>query len=120
MVLILVIIILSTCTRNDEPTPSPSPAALPTTLPETVQATIMATGADPSSSVSFSEIVPGIPGRNNREFIELFNPGFEAIDLDGWSLWHQTREGQEPSRLFVWNERADIPGYGALLAYPCR
>ena len=109
MLLTLTSLLLAAC--GGAPTPD---------VEATVQAAIMATGADPSSSVLFSEIVPGVPGRNNREFIELFNPGFEAIDLDGWSLWHQTREGQEPSRLFVWNERADIPGYGALLAYPCR
>lgn len=115
LVLSLVIIILSACRRNVEPAPATSPAVSPTELPAMVQTTDMATGADRSSSVLFSEILPGVPGRNNREFIELFNPGVDAIDLNGWSLWYLTREGQEATQLFAWNTRTDIPGLGHYL-----
>ena len=62
-----------------------------------------------------SEILTGVPDRNNHEFIEFYNPGVEVVDLNGWSLWYLTRDGQEVSQLYAWNEQTDIPGLGHYL-----
>ena len=73
-----------------------------------------AVGAAPSV-VIISEVLAGVPGGNSREFIELYNPRPEAFDLEGWSLWYLTRDGQDESVVYRWDERADIPGLGHYL-----
>jgi len=39
--------------------------------------------------VVISEIMAGVNGNNNYDFIELYNPTWEIIDLKGYSLWYQ-------------------------------
>jgi len=63
----------------------------------------------------FSELIPGIPGNNNYEFIELYNAGTEAVDLKGWSLWYKMTDDKEAQRVAIWTARADVPGYGHYL-----
>ena len=63
------------------------------TTPTQPASTSTPTGS--SEGVLISELLPGIPGNNNHEFIELYNVGTEPVDLSGWSLWYQLDDNQE-------------------------
>ncbi len=65
--------------------------------------------------IVISELLPGVPGNNNREFIELYNAGTEPVNLRGWSLWYKLADNQEEKRVILWSRRADVPGYGHYL-----
>lgn len=62
-----------------------------------------------------SEMIPGIPGDNNFEFIELYNAGTEAVNLKGWTLWYKMLDDNDEERVALWTARADVPGYGHYL-----
>ncbi|MFQ6102543.1 MAG: lamin tail domain-containing protein, partial [Anaerolineae bacterium] len=62
-----------------------------------------------------SELLPGVPGNNNLEFIELYNAAAEAVDLNGWSLWYRLDNKQEAKLVYAWESRTDIPAYGHYL-----
>ncbi len=65
--------------------------------------------------VVISEFMPGMPGDNNYEFVELYNTGTTPIDLKGWALWYRLDDSQEPLRVYLWPRSATVPGYGHLL-----
>ena len=48
-----------------------------------------------ASHVLISEIMAGIDGNANYEFIELYNPGASSIDLTGWTVKKRTSTGSE-------------------------
>ncbi|MCB0032453.1 MAG: lamin tail domain-containing protein, partial [Anaerolineales bacterium] len=62
-----------------------------------------------------NEVVIGIEGNNNHEFIELYNPTAEPVDLKGWSLWYQLRADENPVPLYRWETRTDLPAHGYYL-----
>ena len=68
-----------------------------------------------SEGVLFSEFLPGVPGNNNYEFIELYNAGQEPVDLAGWSIWYRLNDSQEPQLVYEWREVSEIPGWGHYL-----
>lgn len=118
--LIAAAIVMAACSREGSATPAPPPQVVPTSAAPVEEATsrpgnVPAAAEIEVPSALISEVLPGIPGANNREFIELYNPGMEALDLDGWSLWYLTREEQDAVQLFAWDERSDIPGLGHYL-----
>ena len=65
--------------------------------------------------VVISEVLVGVPGDNNREFIELYNASETGINLDGYSLWYQVDAGQEQQQVYTWEGRAELPPLGHLL-----
>ena len=66
--------------------------------------------------ILISEVLPGIHGvNNNLEFVELFNAGATAADLNGWSLWYRLATGREEQLVYAWDHRSDIPGHGHYL-----
>ncbi len=65
--------------------------------------------------IVISELLPGVPGNNNKEFVELYNAGTEPVNLRGWSLWYKLADNQEEKRLILWSRRVDVPGYGHYL-----
>lgn len=78
------------------PTPSPTPPVEPRIL--------------------ISEVLTGVDGNNNNEFIELYNTGTEApIDLMGWSMWFKLADGQKESLVHRWSEHALVPPQGHYL-----
>ena len=89
-------------TSIPEPTSIP-PTAVPTPIPE------------PASGILFSEILVGVPGGNNHEFIELYNAEATAVDLNGWSLWYQNRADQDEQLVFSWDTSAHVPAGGHFL-----
>ena len=101
---------------NDEQTTDDStPPPLPTLaqLADTGEATTEEVAAAATSPV-ISEILVGAPGNNNYEYVELYNPTTQAIDLRGWTLLYQP-PNQEPVELYRWSRRADVPGLGHYL-----
>ncbi len=83
--------------------PQPSPAApTPTPLPQ-------------ADHVVFSEILAGVAGNNNHDFIELYNPGPQPVDLQGWSLWYRLSDDEEPQLVYRWAQRAVVPPGGHYL-----
>lgn len=65
--------------------------------------------------VFISEVLPGVPGNNNQEFVELYNAGGKVVDLEGWSLWYLLGLGQEEQLVYAWDTSAVIPSYGHYL-----
>ena len=62
-----------------------------------------------------SELIPGVQGNNNYEFIELYNAGTQPLNLQDWSLWYRMAESQEEKLVYTWSVRNDVPGYGHYL-----
>jgi predicted extracellular nuclease len=61
-------------------------------------------------------MLPGIPGEdNNLEFIELYNAGTGAVNLEGWSLWYRLADSGNKEPIYTWDARADIPAHGHYL-----
>lgn len=98
----------------------PTPTAPPPT-PEEVAPTVEIETAEPEAAaldqggVYISEVLPGIPGNNNFEFVELYNAGTRPVDLNGWSLWYLLSSGQEEQLVYAWERAADLPGHGHFL-----
>ncbi len=116
--LFIVVVFLGACTPTaDAPIPA-SPTPAPATSTATVAPTASATPdilLPTPGRILISEFIPGVPGDNNFEFIELYNAGTEAVDLKGWSLWYKMLDDKEAQRVYVWTARADVPGYGHYL-----
>ncbi len=87
-------------------TPAPPyTAAQPQSSPEVATTSSESSSAPPpqsqpqpaTSHLLISEIVAGIDGNANYEFVELYNPTSRAIDLTGWSVKKKSSTGSESS-----------------------
>jgi len=58
-----------------------------------------------AANVFVSEIMAGMDGNANYEFIELYNPGISSVDLTGWSIKKRNSSGTESS--FVVSSRLE-------------
>jgi uncharacterized repeat protein (TIGR01451 family) len=67
------------------------------------------------SRIVFSEIVAGIDGNNNFDFIELHNTGDEIVDLMGWSIWYRLADDKEEIPIYRWESQNLIPPRGHYL-----
>jgi predicted extracellular nuclease len=67
------------------------------------------------SRIVISEVMAGVEGNNNFEFIELHNTGDEIIDLQGWSLWYQLASDKEQVEIYAWDSPDVIPPHGHYL-----
>ena len=65
--------------------------------------------------ILISEVLAGVEGNNQYEFIELYNAGSTVLDLQGWSLWYRLPTGEESFAVKVWQELALIPPHGHYL-----
>jgi hypothetical protein len=48
-----------------------------------------------SGHINVSEILAGVDGNTNYEFIELYNPNEAVVDLTGWSIKKRSSSGSE-------------------------
>ncbi len=62
-----------------------------------------------------SAMQAGVKGNNNAEFIELYNPTNQPVDLQGWTLWYQLKDGSEPQQVYHWQAPFLLPPHGYLL-----
>ncbi len=65
--------------------------------------------------ILISEVMAGKQGNNNYEFIELYNPGDDLIDLQGRSLWYRLSMSEDDLPVYSWETRALIPPHGHYL-----
>ncbi|MGD8487925.1 MAG: lamin tail domain-containing protein, partial [Anaerolineae bacterium] len=110
--LLILILVLSGC--DGQATPAEPTATAPE--PDRTEAVSSPEAEVPPSGIWISEVLPGIHGvDNNLEFIELYNAGRAAVDLDGWSLWYRLDDKKDEHLLYAWEGQADIPGHGHFL-----
>ncbi len=62
-----------------------------------------------------SEVMTGVEGNNQADFIELYNAGTETANLSGYSLWYQLHESSEEILIHRWNETTLVPPLGHYL-----
>jgi uncharacterized repeat protein (TIGR01451 family) len=120
LITLMVILLFVASCDEDDPTPVPD-----SPVDETASVSDDIASADPSVSgtmagiqdegIFISELLPGVPGNNNQEFIELYNAGDTAVDLNGYSLWYSLGTGQEEQQVYSWDEQTPIPAYGHFL-----
>ena len=121
ILLFLSIAFWSACRSVPQATPTSEPVADPATAaaeppadtPPVVEEKVLP--GSPPAGVLISEVLTGVPGANNHEFIELYNDGENAVNLAGYALVYLTRDGQEETLLYAWDEAADIPAQGHYL-----
>ena len=65
--------------------------------------------------ILISEMMAGKQGNNNYEFIELYNPGDNLVDLQGWSLWYRLATSEADLPIYSWEMRTLIPPHGHYL-----
>ena len=112
------VLVLASCGPGATPAATPPPTTQPQSRTPTPAAQPAPTAPPPlaQEGILFSEFLPGIPGvNNNLEFIELYNAGVQAVDLNGWSLWYRLDDKKEEELVHTWDGRADIPGHGHYL-----
>ncbi len=69
----------------------------------------------PADHVVLSEIMGGVQGNNNHDFIELYNPGPQPVNLEGWSLWYRLSDDEDPQLVYRWPQAAVVPPGGHYL-----
>jgi predicted extracellular nuclease len=110
----LVIIILAACHDAPKSTQEIGITSLPTITP-TASLPDLPTLPAGASPVVISEVLGGIQGNNNHEFIELYNRSTSAIDLRGWTIWYRLPTGQEDLLVYRFTSTMVIPPLGHLL-----
>ena len=106
-----VLLILTACAESTVETPIPTleSATEPSEAP-------IATPVVTAPQVFISEVLGGIKGNNNYEFIEFYNSGSETpFDLKGTSLWYKIAEGETEQLVYQWDDHALIPPQGHYL-----
>ena len=112
LVLILSLTACTTETNTATPTQIVEPTSVPVEEPEPTALPLPS--GEPA--ILISEVLTGVDGNNNLEFIELTNTSTTApLDLKGWGLWYQIDAGQDESLIYRWTEHALIPPLGHYL-----
>jgi predicted extracellular nuclease len=110
LTILICILIISACGRT--PTPIPTGTAVPTPTsvePEPTETFELKPGDSP---IVISEVLAGIQGNNNYEFIELYNRSTDPVDLQGWSIWYRLPTSQEDIFVYRWTGQALVPPSG--------
>ncbi|MBC8505462.1 MAG: lamin tail domain-containing protein [Anaerolineales bacterium] len=108
-IVLIICVMLGLAACAESPAETPAPISEPTAqLTDEVVETPEVDAVAPQ--VYISEVLGGIKGNNNFEFIELYNVGSAApYDLRGISLWYKLADGEEEQLVFEWNDHALIP-----------
>ncbi len=109
LLILLVILTLTACVPTPTPTPAPSPSPSPTTAPPPTATPV------PTAPVLIGELQTGVPGDNNREFIELYNPTADPLDMAGYRLVYRLASSKEDLPIYAWETTAWLPAHGHLL-----
>jgi hypothetical protein len=106
--LILLLSLLASACTTGALTPTDAPD-IPVQSPEppTVQAT--------AAGLVISEVLSGEEGKNSHDFIELYNPLDEPLNLDGYALFHQLKDGSPEVLVYEWKSLVLVPPHGHYL-----
>ena len=98
----LLLSLLAGCTKSESPAPpeATEKPSFPTSLLD---------------HIVISEIMTGIEGNNNHDFIELYNPQLESVNLSGYSLIYQLDQKADYITLHEWDSYTIIPAFGHYL-----
>lgn len=77
------------------PSPAPAPLAIAAPLPSPAALSAPIPVLPVASVVIISEVMVGSEQSGEDEFIELYNPSQQAVDLTGWSINKKTASGKE-------------------------
>jgi uncharacterized repeat protein (TIGR01451 family) len=112
--ILCLIICLAACDNKTRPivevSPTPRDAEIATQIPTPIPT--LEPNANP---VLISEVLAGVQGNNNYEFIELYNRSQAAVDLRGWTFWYRLPTGQEDLLVYRFSSTTMIPPQGHLL-----
>ncbi len=86
-------IIANNSTSTDESQTNNQAASLTETAPATI--------ISPANHLVISEIQAGVDGNSNNEFVELYNPTDNAVNLSDWSLKRKTSQQATSTRNLV-------------------
>lgn len=104
-------IFLAACQQTPATSPQPTHEIIPTSSAEPTEMPIL---TPPNALIS--EVLAGVQGNNNYEFIELHNAGLAVpFDLRGASLWYQLADGEEEVLVYQWDAHTLIPPQGHYL-----
>ncbi len=103
LTILILIMALAACRQ-----PTPTATA---TLPATATPTAAPTADHPL----IAQVMAGVDGDNNHDFVVLYNPTRQVVDLRGWSLWTQLKDGASPQQLYRWEATALLPPGGHYL-----
>ncbi len=111
ILLLLSALLLTACTApGAAPQATPRPAA-----PQPTQAALPSNWSD---HPLLGEVLTGVQGNNSAEYIELYNPSDQPVDLQGWSVWYQLNPASDPALVYRWQEHVLLPPHGyALLVH---
>jgi hypothetical protein len=95
-------------------------ASTPTTAPSlsvspTPPLSPLIRAAEAPTPVVIAEVLAGVQGNNNYEFIELYNRSSQIVDIQGWALWYRLATSREDVFIYRWTAPTLIPPYGHLL-----
>ena len=65
--------------------------------------------------IVISEIMAGSEKNNNHDFVELYNPQSEAVNLEGYTLSYQLDRENDYITLYHWDSYTLIPAFGHYL-----
>lgn len=68
-----------------------------------------------SGHLVISEVLAGVTGNNNYDYIEIYNPTMQITDLQGYSLWYQLSAAEPDVLIFSWENSAFVPPHGHYL-----
>jgi hypothetical protein len=116
LIILTILLILTACTTEtstEAPPELESTRAAPEEQTEPAEEPTTPTTPAGEPAVLISEVLTGIEGNNNVEFIELTNTGLEApFDLKGWSLWYKLADGEDEVLVIRWMDHALVPPQG--------
>jgi len=109
---LVAILILSACDSGLDETPSLE--GISEVNPTATQEPVYPPPGEPT--LLFSEVLTGVEGNNNHDFIELYNTGTEVpLDLKGWSLWFKLSDKEDESLVYRWSKSTLVPPQGHYL-----
>ena len=95
-------IVLASPSTPTPPAPTPLPEPPPASPPEPTPPPPPPAAAGPPPSaglVVISEIMVGVDGNADYEFVELYNAGVSPVDLTGWSIKKRNSNGVQENLL---------------------
>lgn len=112
IVILSAMLILSACSVKLEPTQSPEETSQ---VSPTVDQTLPYESPE-EPTILISEVLTGVDGNNNYDFIELYNTSVEVpLDLKGWSLWFKLSDKNDETMVYHWLESILVPPQGHYL-----